>query len=119
MKFTDIDWADSELEKVQIEHDLAILTIWNDTLQRRIDVVCTGLAGITDLCIWDDMIILRAELNTVTDENDVFVRKLYSVYDREFDYGRRSLKEGLQELRIELSNRMIFSVYCQNVKIEG
>lgn len=117
MNFKAIDWADSNLEKIQIEYDCAVLTIWNDSEQKRLLITCSGLAGITNLCIWDDTTIMNATLLPVNDESNDFIRSLYAAYDRNYDYGGRSLNCGLQELRVELSNCISFSVYCLAVDV--
>ena len=56
MKFENIDWADSNIDKIEIEYDCAKLLIFNDTLQKNVCVSCTGFVGLTNLCIWDDKI---------------------------------------------------------------
>ena len=58
MNFININWADSNIENINIEYDCATLVIWNDILQKRLYVECSGLAGVTNLCIWDDTIIM-------------------------------------------------------------
>ena len=118
MKFENIDWADSRLEKIDIEYDIATLLIWNDTLQEMLSVRCIGLAGITNLCIWDDLHIMKAEIDCVNEKDNEFISKLYSAYDKEFDYGGRKLT-GLISLNIELSNYICFSIYCLDVNIEA
>lgn len=117
MKFYDVDWADSEIDQIQIEYDRLVLKVWNDTLQKELFMICTGLAGISHLLIWDDTSIYGASLYPVVDESEEFVQTLYNVYDRDFDYCGRSLKNGLLELKIELSNQTSFSIYCQKVEI--
>ena len=116
MIFMDIDWADSNIETITIEYDHTELQIWNDALQRRLIVDCWGVAGITNLCIWDDTIISTVEVYSVVEEKSDFVRNLYTAYNKELDYGGRSLKNGLKELRIELVNNIAFSIYCQKIE---
>ena len=116
MDFLKISWADSNIECINIEYDLATLTIWNDALKTRVTVQCSGFAGITNLCIWDDTIILTAEVNPANND-DPFVRNLYTEYDKNYDYGGRNLSNGLLELRIELVNHIAFSVYCQKIDV--
>lgn len=116
-KFENIDWADSDLERIQLEYDFAVLTIWNDTFQKRLLVHCSGFAGMNNLCIWDDTIIMNAELKPVTNEDNEFIRMLYTAYDRDFDYGGRSLKDDLLMLNIKLANNISFQLYCQKVEI--
>lgn len=117
MRFEHIDWADSDLEKISIEYDCATISVWNDALQTRLYVRCSGLAGITNLCIWDDTIITRGSLHPVADVNNDFIRQLYLAYDRNHDYGGRSLSKGLWEIRFELSNGIVFSIYCLNIEV--
>lgn len=117
MNFLTIDWADSDLENIQVEYDRAVLTVWNDALQKRLLITCVGLAGITNLCIWDDTIIMKAEIYPVTEPDSDFIHKLYAAYDREYNYGGRSLSNGLLELRIQLANQISFSVYCLKIDV--
>ena len=116
MEFFEIDWADSDIESIRIEYDRASLVIWNDTLQKKLLVVCTGLAGITNLCIWDDTIIYDTNVR-LADPNDDFVRKLYGAYSKECNFGGRSLSNDLYELQIELVNNITFSIYCQKIEV--
>lgn len=117
MCFSNINWADSDLQKIYIEYDRATLIIWNDALQKRLYVECSGLAGITNLCIWDDTIIMSAKLNPVCEANNDFIRNLYTAYNTNKDYGGRSLANGLLELRFELANYISFSVYAQKIEV--
>lgn len=119
MNFYDIDWADSDLENICIEYDRATLVIWNDALQKRMLINCSGLAGLTNLCIWDDTIIMNAQVLPVANSNNDFIRSLYAAYDKNNDFGGRSLSSGLLELKIELSNYISFSVYCLKIEVES
>ena len=117
MKFDEINWADSEIENIVIEFDCAKLTIWNDVLQKRLLVCCSGLAGITNVCIWDDMIINSSGVCDTTNIMDDFTSSLYSTYRRDYDYGGRVLNDGLLVVWIELVNLIRFRIYCQNVEV--
>ena len=118
MKFENIYWPDSQLIRIQIEYNQANLIIWNDALQKQILVKCFCFAGITNLCIWDDTIIMDAQVYPVYDSDNEFVRNLYTAYSKDIDYGGRSLSCGLLELKIELVNYIAFSVYCQKIEVE-
>ena len=117
MKFENIYWPDSQLATIQIEYDRANLVIWNEVLKKRLSVECSGLAGITNLCIWDDTIIMSASVYPVCDADNEFLNNLYTAYSKNKDYGGRSLGSGLLELRIELANYISFSVYCQKIEV--
>jgi len=119
MKFEEIDWADSSIEKICIEYDRAVLFVYNDALERNMCVTCRGFIGLTNLCIWDDQIIDCAEVNKITDDSEnEFVCKLFSVYDKNMSYGERRLSDGIIELRVRLVNNITFSLYCQGIEAE-
>ena len=65
MKFSDFFWPDSSLEQVSIRYDVAELIIWNCNTNCKVIVQCKGFIGMTDLCIWDDQIILQAECQNI------------------------------------------------------
>lgn len=117
MDFMDINWADSDLENIIIEYDRATLLIWNDILQKKLSVECSGFAGITNLCIYDDTIIMCASVCPVCNSDNAFIRNLYKAYDTDKDYGGRSLSEGLLELRFTLANYISFNIYCQKIDV--
>ena len=118
MDFNCVDWADSDIEKITIEHDCAQLHIFCDALQKNVCVRCTGFVGLTDLCIWDDQIIDSAGLRRLTDDEEIpFVRKVFSAYDRDLNSGERRLNKGLLEMRVRLSNGITFQLYCQKVEV--
>lgn len=117
MDFLNYNWADSDVESINIGYDKAMLVIWNDSIQKRLSVECSGFAGITNLCIWDDTIIMSASVYPVCGADNEFLSNLYTAYNINKDYGGRSLSSGLIELRIELANYISFSVYCQKIEV--
>ena len=117
MNFQEIDWADSYLEEVRIEYDCATLKILDDFLQKTFFIKCKGFVGITNFCIWDDTIILKAEVKPVKMDSNEFVRTVYNAYGSE-DCCGRCLGSTLLELRIELTNYIPFSIYCKSITIE-
>lgn len=117
MNFLNYNWADSDIENITIEYDHTTLVIWNDYLQKRLCVECSGFAGITNLCMWDDTIIMSASVYPACDGDNEFLSNLYTAYSNNKDYGGRSLSNGLLELRIELANYISFSVYCQKIEV--
>lgn len=117
MEVSNYDWADSDIENIYIEYDHAKLLIFNDSCKKRLSVDCYGFAGINNLCMWDDTIIMNVHVRSVFRLDNDFVSNLYATYSENQDYGGRSLKNGLLELKIELVNGIAFSLYCQKIEI--
>ena len=123
MKFSDLFWPDSELEKVEIEYDLAKLTLWNDASSKRFTVVCSKLAGIANLCIWEDMTIEECNLNRVTYEDlantqDGFLYEFYAAHNGIPYFGGKRIEDGITVLSFKLTNGIWFRVYCQQIELE-
>ena len=119
IEFNSIDWADSDIEKIEIEYDRMKLYVFNDTFQRNVCVICTGLIGLTNLCIWDDQIIDYAKAHQITDgERIPFMDMVYSAYDKNFNYGERCLNDGVLDICISLINHIPFHVYRQHITVE-
>lgn len=119
MKFENIYLPDTTIENIFIEYNKAVITTVDDYEKKRnYKITCTGLAGVTDLNIWDEMIIIGASLKPVGLENE-FVKQCHDKYLWDYDTGNnRKLSNGLLLLSIELANNVVFKVYCQNVEVE-
>ena len=52
MKFTDINWADSNIVRISIEYNKATLFIWNEMLQQNFPLQCLHMEGfpLMDYC---------------------------------------------------------------------
>ncbi len=119
MEFNNFDWSDSHIEKIEIEYDSIKLYIFNDTLQRNVCMICTGFIGLTNLCIWDDLIIDYAETHLIADDESIpFMEMVYSAYDKNFNYGERYLNNGVVDVCIRLVNNISFDIYCQKITVE-
>lgn len=119
MEFNSIAWADSNIDKIEIEYDRIRLYVFNDAFQRNVCVICTGFIGLTDLCIWDDQIIDYAEIHQIADDESIpFMEMVYSAYDKNSEYGARSLNEGVFDMCVRLINNTSFHIYCQKIAVE-
>lgn len=119
MDFEKVSWADSNIERIEIEYNCAKLFVYNAAFQKNVCVSCTGFVGLTNLCMWDDQIIGQASVHKVeSDDETPFIRAVFSAYDKDFNYGERWLNKGILELRIELLNNISFSVFCQTITVE-
>lgn len=120
MDFNRIDWADSNIVKMEIEFDCAKLYIFNDTLQQMLIVKFNGFIGMTNLLMWDDQIIDDAEVRKVQeDDPDPFIQMLFSRYDKDFNYGERWLNRGVLDVQIRLINDTTFHIYCQSIEVSS
>lgn len=122
MKFSDFFWPDSSLEQVSIRYDVAELIIWNCNTNCKVIVQCKGFIGMTDLCIWDDQIILQAECQNilwpdVIHSQDTFLRSLCKAYPYSSQWDERRLEDGVVVLSILLANHIRFRLYCQRIDV--
>lgn len=118
MKFEEICLPDMSMESIHIEYDKAVITTYDNEYKYGYIITCTGLAGVTDLNVWDENIILNASLKPVGLE-DEFVRQCRDIYGWDYDTGiNRKLSNGMLLLSIELANYVKFKVYCQNVEAQ-
>ena len=85
MEFNSIDWADSNIEKIEIEYDSIKLYVFNDALQRNVCGICTGFIGLTNLCIWDDTIVENIYVKNADQSSDSYLQNVFSNYDKDFD----------------------------------
>ena len=111
-------WPDSRIDEIRIQYDVAEIIVWQYEMEKWLTIRCTGFAGITNACIWDDTTIYDLDVRLVTEADNDFLRALYTAYDENFEYGAgRILKNGLLELKIELVNYIPFYIYCQEIYV--
>ncbi len=118
MTFDEICLPDMSLESIHIEYDKAVITTYDYEYKYGYIITCTGLAGVTDLNVWDENIIINASLKPVGLE-DEFVKQCSDIYGWDYDTGiNRKLSNGMLLLSIELANYVKLKVYCQKVEAE-
>ena len=74
MTFDEICLPDMSLESIHIEYDKAVITTYDYEYKYGYIITCTSLAGVTDLNVWDENIIINASLKPVGLE-DEFVKQ--------------------------------------------
>ena len=122
MLFNEIDWADSNIQEINIKYDELIINVFNDTLEKNVNIVCKNFAGMTNLCLWDDTYITKAWVEKAT-SNSLFFNQIMQAYrDKNGNLDNsnveRTLNSGLLKLNIELTNGISCEVYCQNIEVE-
>lgn len=123
MKFSDFFWPDSSLEQIRICYDAAELTIWNRSMNHKVTVRCEGFIGMTDLCIWDEQIILQAECRNMPwsdaiRSQDTFLQSLCKAYPHSSQWDERRLEDGVVVLSVLLTNHIRFRLYCQRIDVD-
>ena len=117
MKLKDVDWNDSQIEKITVEFDKAELLIETDS--GKYVITCTGLVGLTDLCIWDDTIVDNIYVKDADRSSDGFLQKVFKHYDENFDYGEERVLKNLLNLSVSLVNGTVFSLYCKQISVSA
>ena len=113
MRFEDIFWPDSEINKITIANDEIKIEIFDDAFQRSFSVLCTGVIGIEGLCIWEDITILHANLTHPIIKESLAGQKLYKIYG---GYpSMETILSNITSLSIELIDNQVFTIYCQNI----
>ena len=120
MQVNEVFWADSSIEEINIKYDILIIKVFNDALNKLVNIVCKKFAGLTNLCLWDDTDILNVKLEKASDEsfyNDIL--KAYTNKHGKLDNSNkdRTLESGLLKLTITLTNGILSEIYCQSVEI--
>ena len=111
-------WHDADIEKIEISSNQITMTVTCDDYENQIKILCNEVVGLTDLCMWEDTIIDDAKLEYVDNELPSFLQEVMNSHplDGEF-YNNQPIKNTLLRLSIELSNHIVFNIYCYEVKI--
>lgn len=115
IELNDVDWIDSQLEKITIEYDKAKLLVECDS--GNYVITCTGLIGLTNLCIWDDTIIENIYVKNADPSSDSYLQNVFSNYDKDFDCGGRILGENILILSVSIINNTVFDLYCKQISV--
>ena len=115
MNLNDVDWIDSQLEKITIEYDKAELLV--ECESGNYVITCTGLIGLTNLYIWDDTIVENIYVKNADLSSDVYLQNVFSNHDKDFDRGGRILGENILILSISIINNTVFDLYCKQISV--
>ena len=113
--FYQYDWSDAEIVNILVDCDHIEILIDLDITEHTglpkstpIKLVCTGVVGLTDLCMWEDTEICKARLVEISDRNTPFLSKVAETYSLS--------NTPLLDLAVELSNHITFHIYCRDVQ---
>lgn len=116
LKYNELFWGDSNIEKITIEYDKIIISIFNDVLQKEVYIECSKCIGMTNIYTWDETIIENILLDSIISEEHPMWGKIYELYGEEAYDSEKNLMHTFYEVKIVLINKLTFSVICQEVK---
>ncbi len=109
--FYKYDLHDAVIEKIEINSNKTVLHIDSDGL--KIKIICSDTVGITNVCMWEDDIIFGARLSVAEDFSIPFLQNIKGAHGSD-----SPVLEGMLDLAIELTNNIVFHVYCYGVNVE-
>lgn len=117
MNLHKIDFADSELKKLNIEFDKAEVFIQlDDEKNTNIVIKCSGLLGVNNLCIWDDTYIDSLSI-LPADKDSEFLKEVFKVYISSTP--DRDLSKPIYDLKITFVNNLSCHIYIQEYEINN
>ena len=116
MNINEMDWHDSQIEKITIEYDKAELLVHAHPEGWYV-ITCTGLLGMTDLCIWDDMSLDNIQLELADKENDPYLQLVFSKYGKNYAVCEKDLTKDIYILTAKVINNIPAKIYCQNIEV--
>ncbi len=116
LEYNSIFWPDSYLESVTAKYESVRIIIHNSLLDKELYIECSKCAGITQMILWDEVIIDNVYLEEIPQGKHELLDKVKEIYpDENDDYGRKYLTDTFYELKIVLLGDISFSVICQSV----
>ena len=118
MKYDEIFWGDSTIEEIGIKYDELTISIFNDILQKKINVICSKCIGISEIFIWDEVIIENIFVQEVVSSEDPMWKKIYELYGNDSYDSEKDIQKPFYELKVVLVNDLEFKVLCQEIEFE-
>ena len=109
--FCNYDFHDAVIEKIEINSNKTILHI--DADGRKVRIICNDTAGVTDICMWEDDIIFDVNISHVKGVLNPFLQNIRKAHGSD-----SPICEGLLDLAVELTNNIVFHIYCYGVDVE-
>lgn len=118
IEYHEIFWGDSTIERTVIEYDKILIAVFNDALQKKINIVCSNCIGISKMFTWDEVIIENVFIeNIISSEHPMWI-KTYELYGMESYDSEKNLMNPFYELKVVLINGFEFNVVCQEILFE-
>ncbi len=118
IKHNEIFWGDSTIEQIGIKYDEVTISIFNDLLQKKIDIICSKCIGISEIFIWDEVVIENIFVEEVVSSEHPMWKKTFDLYGAESYDSEKDILQPFYELKVVLINDLELKVLCQGIKIE-
>lgn len=113
---TDYIWGDSELKTIKIDYDNISLSIFNENANIDIDIMCLQCFGMTEMIIWDDVIIDK--ISVYNAENHEIVSMLKRTFGTYIYDSEKTLDGIFYELKISMISGFSFSIICKDIVVK-
>ena len=117
-KYNEIFWGDSTLEEIVIKYDKLTISVFNDVLQKKIDIICSKCIGISEMFIWDEVIVENIFIKEVVSWEHPMWKKTYGLYGAESFNSEKDILKPFYELEVVLINDLGFKVLCQGIEFK-
>lgn len=118
IKYNDIFWGDSTIEKIGIKYDEVIISIFNDAMQKKIDIICSKCLGISEMLIWDEVIIENLFVEEVDSGEHPMWKMAHEMYGIESFDSEKDISKPFYELKLVLINDFEIKVLCQEIEFQ-
>ena len=110
--------ADSFIEEIKVNGSNVEIDVYWDVKKILIKIICQEVVGITDIFMWDDVIIGdNVYLEEVDFLSNDFLIRAHDAHPYTQDCCN-PLRDHLLDLSIELISGISFHVYCYSVMVE-
>ena len=119
IEYNEIFWGDSTIEEIGIKYDELTISIFNDVLQKKINVICSKCIGISEIFIWDEVTIENIFIEEVVSSEHPMWKKIYELYGTTSYDSEKDILKPFYELKVVLINDLEFKVLCQVIDFVG
>ena len=99
-------------------NDELTISIFNDALQKKINVICSKCIGISEIFIWDEVIIENIFIEEVVSSEHPMWKKIHDLYGAQSCDSEKDIQKPFYELKIVLIDDLEFKVLCQGIEFE-
>ncbi len=117
LKFNEIYWGDSMLERIEICYDKIKLIIANDALDKDICLQCVECIGITDIITWDEVIIDNIIIEDVSLKSEPLYVRAEMQYGINSQFYDKAIAGKFIKVTLKMIGGLEFSIICRDTVI--